>query len=183
VKEHILEVRKHIPQEYCKKILTYFNEDLDEAKIGNEKVNKNTRNCSIKHLLGNDNSFGKKIVLNYIKLKVLEAANLYKQKNPFIYFSKITQLDLLEYEYNKYEAGYTFHVDFAESASKRALSISICLNNHFEGGEFLFNFKGEHVQYTQNVGDCLVFPSNFMFPHQVNKIKFGKRNALIGWVV
>jgi len=51
------------------------------------------------------------------------------------------------------------------------------------GGEFKFNLNGVEVQIPQNIGDAIAFPSNFMFPHQVNKILTGTRYAIIGWVV
>ena len=46
----------------------------------------------------------------------------------------------------------------------------------------MFDINGEKLNYPQNVGDLIIFPSNFMFPHQVNKIKSGTRFALVTWV-
>ena len=69
------------------------------------------------------------------------------------------------------------------SVSERQISVSICLNNDFEGGEFVFDFKDEKYQFPQNVGDAVVFPSNFMFPHQVNQVTQGTRYAIVAWLI
>ena len=69
------------------------------------------------------------------------------------------------------------------TSENRHLSITIGLNNEFEGGEFVFDLGNEKHQFPQNVGDCIIFPSNFMFPHSVNQITSGTRYALIGWVI
>lgn len=187
MKNHILEVRKLIPQSHCNKIIAYFAEDLKDAEIGTPdskiKVDKNTRNCKTKHILKDETSFGKRLALNFIKTKVAYAASLYTQNREFLHVSDISQLDILKYEANSSLAGYSFHVDFAKDASQRAISISICLNNDFEGGEFIFDLNGEKVSFAQNIGDCIVFPSNFLFPHQVNKVTHGVRYSLVGWMI
>ena len=93
-------------------------------------------------------------------------------------------MDILKYEANEFDAGYKFHVDFGHGHTERSLSISICLNNEYQGGEFVFSFFEESkVQIPQNVGDAIAFPSNFMFPHQVNKVTEGTRYAIIAWVI
>jgi len=96
--------------------------------------------------------------------------------------SEIQEVSFLKYEKNNHKSGYLYHVDQGASVPKRSLSISICLNNEFQGGEFMFDINGEKLNYPQNVGDLIIFPSNFMFPHQVNKIKSGTRFALVTWV-
>ena len=187
MKNYILEVRKLIPTNYCSKIINYFSDDLKEAEIGTPdtkiKVDKNTRNCKTKHILKDDTSFGKKLALNYIKTKVAYAASLYTQNHKFLHVSDISQLDILQYEANSSLAGYSFHVDYDKNASQRALSISICLNNDFEGGEFVFDLNGEKISFAQNIGDCIIFPSNFLFPHQVNKVTYGVRYSLVSWMI
>lgn len=181
MKEHIVEIKKLIPQHYCNKIISYFSDNKEDAStVGG--TDKSIRNCKLTNLL-EANSFGKKLIVNYIKEKIFASVEEYKKKFKFVDIEKISQLDLLEYEANEYKAGYKFHTDFGTSCQERLLSISICLNNDFYGGEFMFDLNGEMVCYPQNVGDCIIFPSNFMFPHQVNKITQGTRYALIGWVV
>jgi len=58
------------------------------------------------------------------------------------------------------------------------LTLITLLNESFLGGElFLINKK---IKLT--VGDTIVFPSNFLYPHKINKINKGKRYSMSSWV-
>ena len=158
MKEYILEVRKIIPKFLCKKIITYFDNEYEDAgTLGG--TDKNIRNCLTRTLL-DPKSFGQKLCTAATQEKIYECV-----------------------QHNKHDAGYKFHTDFGLKVQERHLSISICLNNEYSGGEFVFNLPtGKHV-VPQNEGDAVIFPSNFMFSHQVNKVSEGTRYALIGWVI
>tara|TARA_Y100001972_G_scaffold111474_1_gene144244 strand:- start:197 stop:742 length:546 start_codon:yes stop_codon:yes gene_type:complete len=181
MKEYILEIKKVIPKTICDKIIKYFDNNYKEAKTTGLGVNKNIRNCLTRNLM-NTKSFGETICLNATKEKIFECVTQYKKKFD-VNIEDITQLDLLKYEANEFEAGYNFHCDFGPKCMERCLSISICLNNEYTGGEFVFDCKDGRYVVPQNVGDAVIFPSNFIFPHQVNKVLTGTRYALIGWVL
>lgn len=187
MKEYILEIKKLIPQEVCEKIITYFDNSYEDAGItvpGEKVVDvvKNIRNCTRREIL-HPKSFGEKIMVNYIVDKIFTAINEYKKNHPSLHVERLSQLDLLKYESNDYDAGYKYHVDMGPKTYERHLSISICLNNSFLGGEFKFQLKNQEFQVPQNVGDVIIFPSNFMFSHQVNTVTKGKRYAIIGWAI
>ena len=59
------------------------------------------------------------------------------------------------------------------------LSVVGLLNTDFEGGEFKFwnEFKPNLTQ-----GDILIFPSNFMFEHNVEMVTKGTRYSFVTWV-
>ena len=181
MKEYILEVKKIIPQNFCKKIISYFDNNYIDAETTGEGVNKDIRNCLTRPLL-EPRSLGERICLNAVKEKIFNCVIHYNEKHN-VSIDRISQLDILKYDANKHKAGYNFHVDFGRKVTERHLSISICLNSEYEGGEFVFDITGGHYTVPQNVGDAVIFPSNFMFPHQVNKVTKGTRYALIGWVI
>tara|TARA_R100001129_G_scaffold184909_2_gene171283 strand:+ start:1543 stop:2088 length:546 start_codon:yes stop_codon:yes gene_type:complete len=181
MKEYVLEIKKLIPESFCKKIIAYFDKDLGEARIVGGK-DKLIRNCNTKSVM-HTATLGEKICSNYIQQKVLDCKDFYASKFKYLNVSKISSCDILKYEHNEYKAGYTFHTDMGISVSERQISVSICLNNDFEGGEFVFDFKDEKYQFPQNVGDAVVFPSNFMFPHQVNQVTQGTRYAIVAWLI
>lgn len=58
------------------------------------------------------------------------------------------------------------------------LSIVCLLNEEFSGGEFILN----DTEINLTAGDVLVFPSNFMYPHEVRKITAGERYSFVSWV-
>lgn len=185
MQEYILEFKKLIPANICEKIIKYYDNNFYDAGIVDEtkkvSIDKDIRNCTQRSITI-PSSFGERITLNYLYDKFHTIMELYRKKYPYSMTTQVSQLDLLKYEANKHKAGYHYHVDYGSSSMKRALSVSICLNNDFQGGEFKFKIGDEEYQYPQNVGDCIVFPSNFMFPHQVNQVTKGTRFALIGWV-
>ena len=55
------------------------------------------------------------------------------------------------------------------------------MNDAYEGGEVaLFN---RELVYKLDAGDVLVFPSNFMYPHEIMPVTEGTRYSIITWVV
>lgn len=61
------------------------------------------------------------------------------------------------------------------------LTIVGVLNDNFDGGEFAFFH--EEIEVTKlGRGDIVVFPSNFLYPHQVKKVTKGIRHSFVTWV-
>ena len=58
------------------------------------------------------------------------------------------------------------------------LTILGFLNDDFEGGDFYFCRKH---QMTFKAGDIVVFPSNFMYPHEVKEVTKGIRYSFVAW--
>ena len=180
MRDYIVEIKKVLPVVLCEKIIAYFDKDYEDAgTVGG--MNKNVRNC-LTRSIQDTNTFGQKICMNATQEKIFECVKHYKKKFD-IEAQRISQLDPLKYETNEHKAGYKFHKDFGDKVPHRHLSISICLNNKYEGGEFIFKTDKGDLTIPQNEGDAIIFPSNFMFPHQVNKVTKGTRYALIGWVI
>lgn len=59
-----------------------------------------------------------------------------------------------------------------------SVSIVGLLNDEFTGGEFVL-FKDTIMPLKK--GDILVFPSNYLYPHRVDKVKTGIRNSFVTW--
>lgn len=58
------------------------------------------------------------------------------------------------------------------------LSIVGALNEDYEGGEFML--CGERIEL--KTGDVIVFPSNFLYPHEVKSVTSGTRYSFVSWV-
>jgi predicted 2-oxoglutarate/Fe(II)-dependent dioxygenase YbiX len=86
------------------------------------------------------------------------------------------------YELLRYETGqfYTTHTDSFKGAP-RAVSCSFVLNDDYEGGEFAF-FNRELI-YKLPKGSVLMFPSNFMYPHEVMPVTRGTRYSIVTWFI
>jgi predicted 2-oxoglutarate/Fe(II)-dependent dioxygenase YbiX len=59
------------------------------------------------------------------------------------------------------------------------LSIVGVLNNDYEGGEFVM---WEDKKIELPAGSIMIFPSNFLYPHQVTPIIKGTRYSFVQWV-
>jgi predicted 2-oxoglutarate/Fe(II)-dependent dioxygenase YbiX len=53
------------------------------------------------------------------------------------------------------------------------------LNDDYEGGEIIVADN----EYHPTVGSALIFPSNFMFPHEVKPVTKGERWSVISWLM
>ena len=59
------------------------------------------------------------------------------------------------------------------------LSIITALNEDYEGGEIILC---EKYKYKLKTGETLIFPSNFLYPHEIKKITKGTRHSMVSWV-
>jgi len=57
------------------------------------------------------------------------------------------------------------------------LSVVGILNQNYEGGDFKIIDK--YLKF--KTGDVLIFPSNFMYPHEVTSITKGTRYSFVTW--
>jgi len=84
------------------------------------------------------------------------------------------------YDFLKYETGgfYTTHLD-DDTVNPRRISISLLLNEEYEGGEF--QFFGEY-KVNGKTGSAIVFPSNFCYPHEILPVTSGTRYCIVTWI-
>lgn len=58
------------------------------------------------------------------------------------------------------------------------LSIIGSLNSDYEGGELVLF---DDTRYHLKEGDVIIFPSNFLYPHQVRPVTKGERYTFVSW--
>jgi Rps23 Pro-64 3,4-dihydroxylase Tpa1-like proline 4-hydroxylase len=107
-------------------------------------------------------------------------SNVIKQYNEKVLGCNIEQdsgYDLLKYEVGDF---YKTHTDSFKDRP-RAVSCSFMLNDDYEGGEFAF-FNRELV-YKLKKGSCIMFPSNFMYPHEIMPVTSGTRYSIVTWFI
>jgi predicted 2-oxoglutarate/Fe(II)-dependent dioxygenase YbiX len=63
----------------------------------------------------------------------------------------------------------------------RSVSCSFALNDDYEGGEFAF-FDRE-LKYKLKKGSILLFPSSFMYPHEIMPVTKGTRYSIVTWFI
>lgn len=82
------------------------------------------------------------------------------------------------FNFIKYEPGHHFmeHHDHGFSYNC-TVSLVAYLNDNFEGGELFFRLQG--INYTPKTGDVVIFPSNYMYPHQAKVVNSGTKYSLV----
>ena len=180
--EYIHVYREMVNPDLCDDIvkLTKDSDYWASAVIGSKaKVDQSTRNCS-----GFDvSSCAMDGIEPYVTIDswlfgcATEVIQTYITSHPNLKITKDTGYSLLRYETGQF---YIQHTDsFTEE--QRQVTASIILNSDYEGGEFAFFDR--QLKYKLNRGDVIVFPSNFMFPHEVMPVTSGTRYAVVTWYV
>lgn len=172
-------------EELCDKILNEYREceHWQNAQIGdkNNPVNTDVRNCKIisissQEIINYNHDFRKQLD-NEIFGSVSYAVAKYSEIHPDFFIDVDTGYELLRYDEGNF---YKKHTDsFKEQ--QRSISCSIQLNDNYDGGEFVF-FGGE-VVIKAPAGSAVLFPSNFMFPHEIMAVTKGTRYSIITWLV
>jgi predicted 2-oxoglutarate/Fe(II)-dependent dioxygenase YbiX len=91
----------------------------------------------------------------------------------------------IQSRFNKYDPNtkMKLHCDHIQSlfdGSRKGiptLTILGSLNEDYEGGELIL--CGEQISL--KTGDVIVFPSNFLYPHEVKPVKSGTRYSFVSW--
>ncbi|CAB4135427.1 Fe(II)-dependent oxygenase superfamily protein [uncultured Caudovirales phage] len=178
----ILVVPNAIPEDVIKAIDCEYISSDDWVHAGvRDGVNTEIRNC-----LAIGMSFSSIIEKNKLirtnidsELHTCTKRVLAKYKGMFsdVKVEQDSGYDLLKYEVGGF---YISHTDHFKSVP-REISCSFILNDDYEGGEFAF-FDRELV-YKLKKGSCILFPSNFMYPHEIMPVTSGTRYSIITWFV
>ena len=59
------------------------------------------------------------------------------------------------------------------------ISLITALNDEYSGGEIIMC---ERYKYKLKAGETLIFPSNFLYPHEIKEITKGTRYSMVSWV-
>lgn len=181
--EYIVIIKNALTYPLCDAILQEFknSDEWQDTVVGSGNVAKNIRNCetigiSFPHVIEKN----KKIRLKLDKYLFASASKCIQEYN--IKFPRCRIVEDSGYELLKYPEGcfYIEHVD-SFKAVPRSVSCSFILNNDFEGGEFAF-FNRE-LKYKLEKGDAIMFPSNFMYPHEVMPVTKGTRYSIVTWFI
>jgi hypothetical protein len=168
----------------CNLILDEYKEssEWNEATVGSGNINFDIRNCNVIHISTEPvivNNFDhRKKIDDLIFESVRSSMDLYIEKHKTLQVQSDTGYDLLRYKEGQY---YNQHTDSYGPTPNRILSCSIQLNDDYEGGEFAF--FNEEMLIRSGKGSVIMFPSNFMYPHEVMPVTKGTRYSIVTWLV
>jgi hypothetical protein len=95
------------------------------------------------------------------------------------YYAKIEKFENPQLlRYGK-EQKFHDHIDDHPFFTRR-ISLTYYLNDSYEGGDVEFNRHG--LRFKANKNDLLIFPSNFIYNHQVHPVTDGLRYVVVQWM-
>lgn len=182
--EDFIEVFEDVlPNDLCDLIIQEYknSNDWKNSTIDNEGTNSFIRNCSIipmsdREIIQSNFTIRKKID-DLVFNSVSKSKNLYKEKHKTLNIEVDSGYDLLRYEEGQF---YTQHTD-SYIKSPRSISCSIQLNDDYDGGEF--SFFDREMLIRAKKGSIIMFPSNFMYPHEIMPIIRGTRYSIVTWLI
>ena len=172
----------------CQNILNILNGyDWEKHKWNNYKTGKSTSEPTKELDITYPTKFLEKEMAKVISNALLEYQNYFifeernKDKNLKYFLHKSTPV-----RFNRYPTGTMMrkHYDHihsifeGENKGVPIVSIVGVLNDDYEGGDFVFN--GNH-KVKLKIGDILIFPSNFLYAHEVKEITKGTRYSYVSW--
>ena len=183
LEDYIYIIKNALSLSLCDEILNEFkdSDEWQDTVVGKGEIKKDIRNCetiviSYPHVIQKNKDVRHKID-NAIFDGASKCIHEYNAKFPYCKIEEDSGYELLKYPEGCF---YTEHVD-SFKARPRAVSCSFILNDDFEGGEFAF-FDRE-LKYRLKKGDAIMFPSNFMYPHEIMLVTKGTRYSIITWFI
>jgi predicted 2-oxoglutarate/Fe(II)-dependent dioxygenase YbiX len=183
LEDYIVVIENAVTPALCDAILKEYAEcgDWIDTVVGNGRVEPTVRNCSTIGMSFN-NIIGKNPKLRgeldkYLHTSVSGVIKKYNKEYPACVIEQDTGYELLRYKEGQF---YTEHTDSFKSRP-RAVSCSFILNDDYKGGEFSFFDRSK--MYALKKGSCIMFPSNFMYPHEIMPVTSGTRYSIVTWFI
>jgi hypothetical protein len=96
-----------------------------------------------------------------------------------MYYAKVEKFENPQLlRYGK-EQKFHDHIDDHPFFTRR-ISLTYYLNDDYEGGDV--EFKRHNLRFKANKNNLLIFPSNFIYNHEVHKVTEGLRYVVVQWM-
>ena len=172
-----------IPDELCDIIIEECKEhEWIPAITSDNKVKTDVRNCDTLSLSSeswiSENFEKRKKIDDELFTCISNILSKYRTEIEHVEIKHDTGYSALRYKEGQF---YREHTDAYSDELPRTISCSIILNDDYDGGEFAF-FKRKS-KFKLKKGSAIMFPSNFLFPHEILTVQKGTRYSIITWFV
>ena len=116
-----------------------------------------------------------------IRKSFQEVIKRYQEKHPDFVCQRHTDFRLNKYSYGGFMSRHVdnIHHSHGQEYGYPQVSALLFLNDDYKGGQL----KISNITYNTKKGSAIIFPSNFMFPHEVNLITEGTRYSIVTWLM
>jgi len=172
-----------VPHNLCDAIIKEYEPAPEwmDAQVNKGVVQTSIRNVNIISISTqetiNKNLFIRKQIDDELFDCARKAIIEYNKKFPFSMIEQDSGYDLLRYKKGQF---YKQHVD-SYKQNPRSVSCSFSLNSNYEGGEWSFFDRKMTVKMKK--GSAIMFPSTFLYPHEILEVKNGTRYAIVTWFI
>jgi Rps23 Pro-64 3,4-dihydroxylase Tpa1-like proline 4-hydroxylase len=182
LRDYIVVFENIVPDELCNQILEEYGNDKDWVNTNTKGgLARDIRRCDAINMSDSyiikQNQEKRKSIDEKLFVCAGEAIKKYNEKFKHACIQGDSGYTLLRYQEGEF---YSEHTDHFLQAP-RIVSCSFILNNDFEGGEF--GFFNRELVYKPPKGSALMFPSNFMYPHEVMPVIRRVRYSIITWFI
>jgi predicted 2-oxoglutarate/Fe(II)-dependent dioxygenase YbiX len=181
--DYIQVFKNVVSNELCDAILKEFSaeEEWQKTVVGGGAVRSDIRSAetiviSFPHVMEKNIVVRKQLDLDVFNAAAT-AIKKYNEKFPLAKIQEDSGYELLRYKEGQF---YTEHTDSFKDRP-RAVSCSFALNDDYEGGEWAFFNREKIIKVPK--GAAVLFPSNFMYPHEIMPVTKGTRYSIITWFI
>lgn len=183
INDYIVVFENVMTHALCDAILEEFSneEEWQKTVVAGGVIKENIRSAetvvmSYPHTIEKNPKVRQKLD-KYVFASAGLAIQKYNEKFPLCRIEEDSGYELLRYKEGQF---YTQHTD-SFKIRPRAVSCSFALNDDYEGGEWGF-FDREMVIKAPK-GSAVLFPSNFMYPHEIIPVTKGTRYSIVTWFI
>ena len=186
--EHYIFHKEHfLDEEYCKNCIkeldknTWRKHEWNRYYTDSYSSNQNEpdiiRSGSFSDEVAEINNF----IIDELQKVILE----YVQSLKFNWFrgwEEYSQLKFMRYYPDQIMKNHCDHIHDLFDGQKKGipiLSVVGVLNDDYEGGKLIM-FEDKKIDTKK--GDLLIFPSNFLYPHEITPVTKGVRYSYVSWV-
>jgi hypothetical protein len=116
-----------------------------------------------------------------IKQTVEKVCSLYSQDHPLFSVQRMTDFRINRYSEGGFMSKHcdNIHHSHGQQYGFPQATVLLYLNDDYEGGEFYVANK----KFEPSQASALIFPSNFMFPHEAKVVTKGTRWSIVAWLM
>ena len=121
------------------------------------------------------------VYYNDVKAAFEYVIKKYSETFPLFSVQHITDCRINRYSEGGFMSSHVdnIHHSHGQSYGYPQVSVLLFLNDDYKGGEFVV---ADNL-YRPAKGSSIIFPSNFMFPHEAKKVTKGIRWSIITWLM
>tara|TARA_B100000131_G_C18085359_1_gene599860 strand:+ start:1152 stop:1727 length:576 start_codon:yes stop_codon:yes gene_type:complete len=185
--EHYLYKTNFLDKEYCEQTINVLNKNdwtpHEWYDYSTDSLNSNNQQPSV--ILYENFTDEVKSINDEIIKKLHTSILEYLERLDFHWFRSWRGYSAIKFI--QYNQGHTMerHCDHIHNLFDGnikgipTLSIIGLLNDNYEGGDIIM-FEDKKIN--TKAGDLLIFPSNFLYPHEITPVTKGTRYSFVSWV-